>query len=193
MYLSRSVFYLILPFSFALVSLGQVVGVNKVKFTSLQDDWLMSEVEIETGRNTLSGAVSEKFIENVGVRLYLGFENVNMDGGIDFYYSEATALILERGDKNTVRFYIPGKVIEMNRYSKPQYYYAEIIVHQMPLNPKSRAFSPKLQSEDRLKNFVKKAKVGSVKNLGRLLPSYLTPLRIVGGDLNAPAYLRINN
>ena len=67
--------------------MGQVVGVNKVKFKSLQDDWLMSEVEIATGRNTLSGAVSERFIENVRVRLYLGFKNADVDGGLDYYSS----------------------------------------------------------------------------------------------------------
>lgn len=192
MYLIRSVFYLILPFSFALVTIAQVVSVDKVKFTSLKDDWLMSEVEITTGRNILPKAVSEKFVENVGVRLYLGFENTNINGGVDFYYSEATAIILERGDKNTVRFYIPGKVIDMYRYNKPQYYYAEITVNQMPLSPRSRAFSPRFQSEDSLKNFVKKAKVGSVKNIGRLIPSYLTPVNIAGSYSDAPAYLRIN-
>lgn len=193
MFLIRPVFYLLITFSFTYVCFGQVVVVDKVKFSSLQDDWLMSEVEITTGRNTITGAVSERFVENVGVRLYLGFENVNSNSGIDFYYSEVIALILERGDKNTVRFYIPGKFIEMYRYSKPQYYYAELLVNQMPLIPKPRAFSPRFQSEDSLKNFVKKAKVGSVKNMGRLIPSYLSPLRIVGSDPGAPAYLRINN
>ena len=193
MFLFRLVFFLILPISFALVSMGQVVGVNKVKFKSLQDDWLMSEVEIVTGRNTLSGAVSERFIENVGVRLYLGFKNADVDGGIDYYSSSITALILERGDKNTIRFFIPGKEIKMNRYSKPEYYYAEITVNGSPINPKSRALSSKFQSEDSLKNFVKKAKVGSSKNLGGLIPSYLTPHRIVGSDPDAPVYFRNNN
>ena len=80
-----------------------------------------------------------------------------MNRGIDFYYSEVTALILERGDKNTVRFYIPGKVMEMNRYNKPQYYYAEIVVNQKPLNPKSRAFSSTFQSEDKFEEFCKKS------------------------------------
>jgi hypothetical protein len=193
MHLFRSVLYLTLTFTFALISMGQVVSVNKVKFTSLNDDWLMSEIEIATGRNTLPDAVSERFIENVGIRLYLGFKNDNLDGGVDFYYSEVTAHILERGDKNTVRFFIPGKEIEMNRYNKPLYYYAEIIVNQKPVSPKSRAFSSRFQSEDSLKNFVKKAKVGSVKNLGRLIPSYLAPRDIVGSDSDAPAYLRMNN
>ena len=29
------------------------------------------------------------------------------------------------------------------------------------------------------------------KNLGRLIPSYLAPQKIVGKDTNAPTYLRI--
>ena len=193
MYLIRSVFYLILPFSFALVSIGQVVSVDKVKFISLQDDWLLTEVHISTGLNTLSGATSKRFVENVGVRLYLGFRNTNLRDGIDYFYSEVTALILERGDKNTIRFYIPGKVMDMKRYNKPQYYYAEIVVNQTPLEPRSRSYSSGFQGTDSLKNFAKKAKVGSFKNLGRLMPSYLSPLSVVGSDPGAPAYLRINN
>ena len=193
MYLIRSVFYLILLSSFALVSIGEVVSVDRVKFTSLKDDWLMSEVEITTGRNTLSQAFSDKFVENVGVRLYLGFINDNLNGGVDFYYSEVTAVILERGDKNTVRFFIPGKVIDMYNYNKPEYYYAEITVNRVPLVPRSRAFSSRLKNEDSLKNFVKKAKNGSGKNSGRLMPSYLTPANIAGINLDAPAYLRITN
>ena len=151
MYLIRSVFYLILPFSFALVSIGQVVSVDKVKFTSLKDDWLMSEVQISTGLNTLSGATSKRFVENVGVRLHLGFKNTYLENGIDYFYSEVTAQILERGDKNVVRFYIPGKVMEMKRYSKPEFYYAEIVVNNRSLEPRSRAFSSRLKNIDSLK------------------------------------------
>ena len=142
----------------------------------------MSEVQISTGINALPGATSKRFVENVGVRLYLGFKNTNFKSGIEYFYSEVTALILERGDKNTVRFYIPGKIMEMNRYNKPQYYYAEIVVNQIPVEPRSRAFSSAFQNKDNLKNFVKKAKAGSFKNLGRLLPSYLSPLSVVGSD-----------
>ena len=105
----------------------------------MNDDWLMSEVEISTGSNTSPGAVSDRYIENVGVRLYLAFKNDILDGGFDYYFSEATALILERGDKNTVRFFIPGKEMEMNHYNRPEYYYAEILVNHVPISPKSRA------------------------------------------------------
>ena len=192
MNLYRSVFYLFLPFLFALVSIGQVVNVDKVKFTSLKDDWLMSEVKISTGLNTLPGATSKRFVENVGVRLYLGFETSNLDKSIDYYYSEVTALILERGDKNTIRFYIPGKIMKMKRYSKPEYYYAEIFVNQTTLPPRSRAYSSSFKNADDLRNFVNKAKSRSFKNLGRLMPSFLSPFNTVGGDSGA-CFLRINN
>ena len=62
-----------------LVSLGQVVVLIRLNLHLLQDDWLMSEVEIATGRNTLSGAISERFVENVGVRLYLGLRKRNFE------------------------------------------------------------------------------------------------------------------
>ena len=148
MYLSRAVFYFIVFISFTLISIAQVVSVHKIKFTSLQNDWLMSEVEIHTGRNTLPGAFSERYIENVNVGLYLGFKNDKIAGGIDYFYSEVIAMILERGDKNTVRFYIPGKEIEMNRYHKPDYFYAELTAKRIPINPQIRAFSSTLQNEE---------------------------------------------
>ena len=193
MYLIRSVVYLILPFTFALISIGQVVTVDKVKFTSLQNDWLMSEVRISTALNTLPGATSKRFVENVDVRLYLGFKNANLSGGVDYFYSEVTALILERGDKNIVRFYIPGKIMKMNHYRKPSHFYAELAVNQTSLEPKSRAFSSSFQTRNSLENFAKTAKARGFKNLGRLMPSYLSPLNIVGSDAGAPTYLRIKN
>lgn len=193
MYLSRAVFYFIVFISFTLISVAQVVSVHKVKFTSLQNDWLMSEVEIHTGRNTLPGAFSERYIENVNVGLYLGFKNDKISGGIDYFYSEVIAMILERGDKNTVRFYIPGKEIEMNRYHKPDYFYAELTAKRIPISPQRRAFSSNLLNEESLNDFVKKAKARSIKNYGRLMPSYLAPITIAGNDPDAPVYLRVNN
>jgi hypothetical protein len=193
MYLFRAVFYFILLLPFTLISIAEVVSVHKVKFTSLQDDWLMSEVEIHTGSNTLVGASSARYVENVGVHLYLGFKNVNTADGVDYFYSDAEAMILEKGDKNTVRFYIPGKEIEMNRYHKPDYFYAELTANQIPISPQRSAFSSNLQNEGSLNNFVRKAKVRSIDNFGRLMPSYLAPLKVVGNDPDAPAYLRVEN
>ena len=80
----------------------------------------------------------------------------------------------------------------MNRYNKPEYYYAEIAINQIPLTPSSRAFSTKFQSEESLKNFVKKCKVRSTKNIGGLIPSYLTPAYITDSDSDSPVYQRVN-
>ena len=192
MFLNQKVVYILFLLSSALVAFGQVVSVDKVKFISLEDDWLQCEVQIRTNRNTMPEAVSDRFINNVGVRLYLGFDNFNNEN-IDFYYSDVTAMILERGDKNSVRFYIPGKIMKINRYSKPKYYYSEIVVNNKPLESSSRAFSNNLQNKDKLNNFIRKAKLEYKKNYGRLMPSYLTPISIVGSDKYAPTYLRNNN
>lgn len=192
MYLIRSVSYLLIFLAFSQLNFGEVVTVSKVKFTSLQQDWLMSEVEIKTGINDLPGSTNKRFIENVGIRLYLGFKSSSQHQKIDYYYSEVTALVLKRGDKNAIRFFMPGNVMEMKRYGKPDYYYAEIVINGRPTEPERRAFSPKLRSEGSLMNFVEMAKLGSAINKGFLMPSYLAPMEIVGINEDAPAYLRKN-
>lgn len=193
MYLFRSVTYLMLLFYTAFLAYGELVSVDGVKFKSVKDDWLMCEIKISTGKNIMPEAPSEDFIENVKVRLYLGFKNNSFLDGIDYYYSEVTIIVLERGDKNFVRFYIPGKKLDMYRYNKPQYFYAEIVCDKMVFSPKSRSFSTSFKNIESLNNFVKKAKAGSFTNFGQLVPSYLTPLAISGADLDAPVYLRTRN
>ena len=54
-------------------------------------------------------------------------------------------MLMEKGDKNTVRFYIPGKEIEMNRYNKPEYYYAEVICGNQVLEPSSKLLVQELK------------------------------------------------
>lgn len=193
MYLFRAVLLLISLTSFALASFGDLIKVDKVKFKTVKDDWLMTEIDISVGRNNSTGSVGKKYVENSGIRLYLGFKNPKIEGGIDFYYSEVSIMLMEKGDKNTVRFYIPGKEIEMNRYNKPEYYYAEVTCGNQVLEPSSRAFSSRIKNRDSLYNFVDKAKASSVNNIGRLIPSYLTPYAIAGSDLDAPVYLRTQN
>ena len=86
---------------------------------------------------------------------------------------------MEKGDKNTVRFYIPGKEIEMNRYNKPEYYYAEVICGNQVLEPSSRAFSSRIKNRDSLYNFVDKAKASSVNNIGRLIQVISLPMQLL--------------
>ena len=193
MYTLRTVFQFILLFSFVQISFGQVVTIDRVKFDSLDDDWLLCEVDTTTRLNDMAGAKSKRFVENVEIGLYLGFKNLSLNNKLDFYFSKVTALILEKGDKNTVRFYIPGNLMEMKRYKKPDFYYAEININNTSLKPSARARSTNLSNERALNNFVKKARAESFKNAGRLIPSYLAPFSIVGADLEAPTYLRVRN
>tara|TARA_B100001769_G_C22087052_1_gene586066 strand:- start:901 stop:1449 length:549 start_codon:yes stop_codon:yes gene_type:complete len=170
---------------------GQIVSIKKVDFKTLKNGWLLVEVITETNRNTLPEAFSDEYIEDIAVRLYLGFRNSKITGGIDYYYSEVAISILERGDENKIKFFIPGKIMEMNRYTKPNYYFAEVLVSNKPQAIRGRPFSQNFKSRASLDKFVQKTKSLSSKNLGQLMPSFITPLSIKGSyNFSDPTYIR---
>lgn len=155
----------------------------------MKNDWLLGEIEIMTDSNTKPDAVSQEFVENVFVRLYLGFENKELPGGIDYFYSSAKIMILEKGDRNIVRFFIPDKVMKVHRYRLPEYYYAEVLIGSTPQPMNAKSFSSKFRSRESLNNFMQKARQGMTRNSGKLMPSYVAPDAVRGSDPSAPIYL----
>ena len=191
MYLRSTKLFLICILSgfYACLALqAQIVTVEKVKFSSMKNDWLLGEIEIMTDRNTSQDAVSQEFVENVFVRLYLGFENKELPGGIDYFYSSAKIMILEKGDRNTVRFFIPDKVMKVYRYRLPEYYYAEVLIGSKAQQMNAQSFSSKFRSRESLNNFMQKARQGMTSNSGKLMPSYIAPDAVRGSDPDAPIY-----
>ncbi len=174
--------------AYSSVSIAQLVSVQQVKFTFLKNNWFVGEIQILTDRNTDPQAISDKFVENVNIRLYLGFQNDNLAENIDYYVAQSDIMILEQGDKNTVRFFIPDKIIKMHRYRMPQFYYAEVVVNKKVQKLNSRAFSSNINSKQNLDVFMQKARQGMKRNLGRLMPSYHAPNNIQGSDPGAPIY-----
>ena len=156
---------------------SQVVSVEEVKFSYLKNNWLVGEVEISTATNNDPKATSDKFAENVIVRLYVAFENSKTVGNLDYFVSQADIMILEKGDKNVVRFFIPDKVIKMNRYRLPKYFYAELTVDKKVQKFDSRAFSSNFNNIESINSFMQKARQGMAVNQGRLMPSYNVPLK----------------
>tara|TARA_B100000035_G_scaffold196642_1_gene168018 strand:+ start:170 stop:775 length:606 start_codon:yes stop_codon:yes gene_type:complete len=192
MYLRRStvlITFLIYFFLGNLVSQAQVVSVEKIKFSSMKNNWLLGEIEILTDRNPLPDAVSDQFVENVFLRLYLGFENKELPGGVDYFYSSAKILILEKGDRNIVRFFIPDKVMKVHRYRLPQFYYAEVVVGDSAQKMNAKSFSSNFRSLESLNSFMQKTRQGMSRNYGKLIPSYIAPISVRGSDPNAPIYL----
>lgn len=192
MYLRRIIVLITFSLCFLLgstVAQAQIVSVEKVKFATMKNSWLLGEIEIATDRNPLPDAASDLFVENVTVRLYVGFENKNLPGGMDYFYSTANILILEKGDRNIVRFFMPDKVLKVHRYRLPQFYYAEVIVGDSPQKMNAKSFSSNFKSRESLNNFMQKTRQGMAKNYGKLIPSYVAPISVRGSDPNAPIYL----
>lgn len=171
------------------LSQAQVVSVEKIKFSPMKNDWLVGEIEIITDRNPAPDAASDQFVEDVVVRLYLGFENKELPGGLDYFYSSASIMILEKGDRNIVRFFIPDKVMKVHRYRLPQFYYAEVMVGDAAQMMNAKAFSSNFRSRESLNNFMQKTRQGMTRNYGKLIPSYIAPISVRGSDPNAPIYL----
>ena len=191
MFLSRFITFTSVLLLSTVTVFGQIVSIKKVDFKTLKNGWLLVEVITETNRNTLPEAFSEEYIEDIEVRLYLGFRNSKIPGGIDYYYSEVAISILERGDESKVKFFIPGKIMKMNRYTKPNYYFAEVLVGNKPQAIRGRPFSRNFKSRASLDKFVRKTKSLSSKNFGQLMPSFITPLSITGSyDFSDPTYIR---
>ena len=73
MYLRRSTVLFTFLFYFFLgnlVSQAQVVSVEKIKFSSMKNDWLLGEIEILTDRNPLPDAVSDNLGECISSTLF---------------------------------------------------------------------------------------------------------------------------
>jgi hypothetical protein len=186
----NTVFLSLIIFLLAPLS-AQVVQVEGVKNRVLRNGWLQSSISLATNANTDPKAVNPNFVEDITVTLYLGFKNEKVSGGIDFYTASVSILALEKGDKNTVSFYIPNKIMEMNRYSSPTYYFAEVLLGNRAQQYNQNAFSRNFNSKESLNSFKNKAKTGSLRNKGRLMPSYFAPISFQSSTEEVtPIYLR---
>ena len=154
---------------------AQIVQVDDVKNRVLRNGWLQCNIALNTGTNTDPKAVNPDFVEDISVSLYLGFKNNNIKGGYDFYTSSLSILVLEKGDKNIVSFYIPNKIMKMHNYSTPTFYFVDVAVGNQAQKYNQSAFSRNFSSKESINTFINKAKAGSPRNIGRLIPSYLAP------------------
>lgn len=188
---TRNILYISLSLFIASTLCAQVVQVDGVKNRVLRNGWLQSNISLSTNTNSDAKAINPNFVENVSVTLYLGFKNEKIKGGFDFYSASVIILALEKGDKNVVSFYIPNKIMEMNRYSAPTYYFVDVSLGRKSQNYNQNAFSRNFSSKESINTFINKAKAGSVQNMGRLVPSYLAPVSFqAANEESTPIYYR---
>jgi len=169
----------------------ELITVDRVDFKSLSDDWLEVRVELSANRNTLPDARDERYVENIGVRVYLGFERDASERTFDFYYSEVEIVIMEQGDDANVYFYLPGLIVERDQLrTDPQFFYAEVSVKGEALKPQRNAMSSNISNLEILEKFISNAEDKGSDNEHLLMPIYLTPGDRIGRVDDLPVFLR---
>jgi hypothetical protein len=171
--------HLLIPFFF-LFSLAyaataqEAVSVDRVDFNSLRDDWLQVEIELSCDGNPSPEARDRRYVENIGVRVYLAWERDASAREFDYYMSEAEIVIMEQGDNNNVYFYLPGLIVERDQLSTdPDFYYVEITVNGEAQQPQDAAMSSNIPNLEILQSFIQRAESDGAENEHLLMPIYL--------------------
>jgi len=153
----------------------EAVVVDQVDFNSVDDDWTQVVIELSCGENPDPGARDKDYIQNVGVKIFLGYKSEVEGEPFDFYTSEVEILIMERGEDYNVYFYLPGLIVERDNLPKePEFYYAQISINGEVVQPQERtpAMSPNIRDLNVLNSFVSNAEEKGSVNESILAPIY---------------------
>ena len=166
---------LTLSLCFAQLSFAQEIPaeVTDINFRSLRDDWVQMEIKIRANRNTAEDAKNERFVDNIKVMAYLGYEINAKEKSFDFYKAEVEIVSIEQGKQKEVHFFMPGVVVDRDRLPKvPPYYFVALEVDGKVFPLSNNAYSRDSLNKDTLRSMKQKADAESEKNDFILMPHY---------------------
>ena len=169
---------LTLSLCFAQLTFAQEIPaeVTNVKFKNLRDDWVQMEIKIRANKNTAEDAKNERFVDNIKVMAYLGYERDRKEKSFDFYKAEVEIVSIEQGKRKDVHFFLPGVVVNRDRLPKtPPYYFVALEVDGKVLPLNTKAYSNGSLNDDTLLSMKKKADAESEQNDFILIPHYNAP------------------
>ena len=192
-------FKILLSIIFALlISLHALVAqdavtVERVKFDSLDDDWMQMEIELFCNGNMSPDARDPDFVEKITIKPLIAYSMGGRE--FQFYSASVEVMIMEVRDKSSVYFYMPGLVVERDELAaRPEYYYIEVSVGGVIQDPgdAGEALSSSIRDLDMLKKMQSRAEAQSqlITNEGLLLPAYYAPEEYTSGARNQPVYIR---
>ncbi len=167
--------FLTLSLCFAQFSFAQEIPaeVTNVNFESLRDDWVQMEIKIRANKNISEDARNERFVDNIKVMAYLGYERNRKDKSFDFYKAEAEIVSIEQGKQKEVHFFMPGVVVDRDRLPKvPPYYFVALEVDGKVFPLSNDAYSRDTLNSETLRSMKQKADAESEKNDFILVPHY---------------------
>jgi hypothetical protein len=172
-------------------SAQEAIQVDRVDFNSLRDDWIQMAVELSCDGNPAADARNDRFVERIGVKVYLAYERDAAAREYDYYTSEAEIIIMEKGDDNNVYFYLPGKIVERDGLkTDPDFYYVEISIDGEPQGPQDNAMSSNIPNLEILNSFMSRADNEGLDNEHILMPIYLVTGTDLGRVSDLPSFLR---
>ena len=194
----KQLILLTLSFCFAQFAFSQTIPakVSDINFQALDDDWVQMEIQIRADKNTAEDAKNERFVDNIKVMAYLGYERDSKAKRFDFYKAQVEIISIEQGKEKNVYFYMPGVIIDRDRLpKKPPYYFVALEVDGNVLPLSNDAYSQDTLNRDTLRSMKQKADKESEVNDFILRPHYHTPRNLLAkakldSDKMAPLIIR---
>ena len=150
--------------------------VTDIDFKSLRDNWVQMAIKIRANRNTAEDAKNERFVDNIKVIAYLGYERDAKTNSFDFYKAQAEIISIEQGKQKKVHFFMPGVVVDRDRLPKtPRYYFVALEVDGKILPLSNNAYSQSSLNRETLRSMKQKADAESEPNDFILMPYYNVP------------------
>lgn len=176
----------------AFVAQAAPVEVQNVNFRGIGNDWVQVEVQLLVGENAAEGARDRNFIQNVGVEVLLAYQRG--ENQFDYYTSEVEILVMERGDRPNVYFFLAGPIVKRDRLPRgePFAFMVNLTHNGADIPMGSRAVSSRIRGNEAAINSLRQnARAEAGTNEGILMPSFFAPL----GDIRAtvrgePIYIR---
>lgn len=154
--------------------------VTGVKFKTIDEDWVQMEIKIRADENTAEDARNKRFVDNIKVMAYLGYERDPKTKSFDFYKAQVEIISIEQNKEKYVYFYMPGVIVDRDRLPKtPPYYFVALEVNGAILPLSNDAYSQNSLNKDTLRSMKQKADTESEVNDFILRPHYNAPQEII--------------
>lgn len=180
-----------------LPALEPAIKVHGIEFSREQISrspapWLEIAVQVEA-----HGGGGDRYLEQVGLWLYLATERPGQAEGFRYYRSEVRLVALEVDTPVTVRFYLPPEIVRRDRLTRePAAALVKLQVAGRDLPSTSTQATGLLTDRQRVQSFLERVEKEAAVHDGILQPIYLTPFYHEENSRkldDSPSFVRLPN
>ncbi len=154
-----------------------------------QYNWSNIAIKLRANDNPDPKALDPKYLDNIGVRLTVGYEIDKKKKIFLFMQSEVTIATMETLQDKLFAFWIPEDIIDRNNLPKePDYWVIELTVDGKEVPMREKNTSRTVNNATMLSTFMSNASGQLSQTEGILVPYYLSPYGPI--DRSPPAFIR---